>query len=284
MKNILIIGKNSYLANCFAKRLSQCGEYRFDMISARNGEWTKPDYSKYDSVVIFSGIVHRKEKKSDEKLYFSVNSELASKICEKAKSEGARQLVFMSTMSVYGKRICGIITAQTPENPDSLYGKSKLSGEKLVAAQSDNRFAVAIVRPPMVYGRKCTGNYARLSALVKKIPFFPYSENRRSMIYEENLSEFLRLLCESQSSGTFFPQNSEYVCTSDMVSEICLANGKKMHSFKIFNPIIRFLSKHIATFQKLFGTLCYEKEMSQVDFGDYNTVGFKESIKICEHG
>lgn len=284
MKNILIIGKNSYLANCFAKRLSHCGKYHFDMISARDNAWQNADYSVYDSVVIFSGIVHRKEKKSDEELYFSVNSELASKICAKAKENGVRQLVFMSTMSVYGKHICGIITAQTQENPDTLYGKSKLSGEKLVIAQQSENFAVAIVRPPMVYGKNCTGNYARLSALVKKMPIFPQIENRRSMIYEENLSEFLRLLCESQSGGVFFPQNSQYVCTSDMANEICLANGKKMHGVKAFNPIIRFLARYIATFQKLFGTLCYEKEMSQVDFGDYNTVDFKESIKICEHG
>ncbi|MBQ7132005.1 MAG: NAD-dependent epimerase/dehydratase family protein [Oscillospiraceae bacterium] len=283
MKNILIIGKNSYLAKCFARRLTQCGSYHFDMISARDEGWQKTDYSVYDSVVIFSGIVHRKEKKADSELYYSVNSELASAICEKAKIGGAKQLVFMSTMSVYGTS-SGIITSDTPENPDSLYGKSKLSGEKRVSAQGCDGFSVAIVRPPMVYGNGCSGNYARLSALVKKLPFFPQIENKRSMIYEENLSEFLRLLCESQKGGTYFPQNAEFVCTSKMAQRICLESDKKFRDTKIFNPLICLLAKYAATFEKLFGTLCYEKSMSQTDFGDYNIVGFEESIRICERG
>ncbi len=281
MKNILIIGKNSYLANCFAKRLDKCGNYKFDMISAKDDAWRKTDYSKYDSVVIFSGIVHRKENKSDEKLYYAVNSQLSCDICKTAKQSGAKQLVFLSTMSVFGK-LDGIITDKTPLLPNTLYGKSKLSGERAVLEQSDKNFNVAVVRPPMVYGKNCTGNYARLSSLVKKAPFFPQIENKRSMIYEENLSEFLRLLCESGAGGIYHPQNHEYVQTSEMARLICKNVDKKFKATRLFNIFVRLLSRFVPTFKKLFGTLCYEKTMSQTNFGNYNIVGFEESIIFSE--
>ena len=52
-----------------------------------------------------------------------------------------------------------------------------------------------------------------LSKLAKKLPVFPKMSNQRSMLYIENLCEFIRLLIKNNSHGTFYPQNKEYAST-----------------------------------------------------------------------
>ena len=68
----------------------------------------------------------------------------------------------------------------------------------------------------MVYGKSCKGNYQRLAKLAVKTPIFPDIENKRSMVYIDNLCEFVRLI-DDCGAGLYFPQNEEYVKTSDMV-------------------------------------------------------------------
>ncbi len=282
MKKILIIGKNSYLGKSFADHLKNHDlPYQVDMISAKSGEWENFDYSGYDSVVMFSGIAHRKEQKGDEQLYFATNADLAEKICKKAKQNGVKQFVYLSSMSVYGIST-GIITKNTLEKPTTYYGKSKLLGEKLIFAMQSDDFAVCAVRAPMVYGKNCTGNYKRLSALTKKLPFAPDFSNKRSMIYVQNLCEHLRILCENRFSGIFCPQNSEYICTTALISEIARCNGRSIKKTKLFNPLIKLLVGKVPTINKLFGSLVYEKSMSQIENCDYNIVGFEQSIALSE--
>src|SRR5699024_2685440 len=103
----------------------------------------------------------------------------------------------------------------------------------------------------MIYGKGCKGNYQRLAKLARITPIFPDVDNRRSMIYIDNLSEFIRLLIDECSNGLFCPQNSEYVSTSEMVKLIAEAHGKHMIMAKIFNPLLRLLNLGIVN--KVFG-------------------------------
>ena len=43
----------------------------------------------------------------------------------------------------------------------------------------------------MIYGKGSKGNYPVLAKLAKKFPVFPDVDNERSMLYIENLCEFL---------------------------------------------------------------------------------------------
>ena len=56
---------------------------------------------------------------------------------------------------------------------------------------------------------------------------FPDVDNARSMLYIENLCEFIRLIIDYEERGVFFPQNKEYVRTSEMVRLIAKAHGKR---------------------------------------------------------
>ena len=72
---------------------------------------------------------------------------------------------------------------------------------------------MAVLRPPMIYGKGCRGNYQSLRCLILKTPMFPRCGNERSMLYVGNLRRFMGRLLESGQGGLYFPQNREYVST-----------------------------------------------------------------------
>lgn len=170
---ILITGKDSYLGTSFEQYIKKESEgYQIDTIDVRNSNWEKVDFSGYDVVINVAGIVHRNPNKTDESLYYKVNRDLAIELATKAKNEGIKQFVQMSTMAVYGiegqiGRVVEI-DVNTSCKPRSAYGKSKLEADYQLLNLKDKDFKVSIVRPPMVYGPNCVGNYVLLSKLVKK--------------------------------------------------------------------------------------------------------------------
>ncbi|QWC22571.1 NAD-dependent epimerase/dehydratase family protein [Bacillus haikouensis] len=279
MKKILITGKKSYVGTSVKKWLEDySGEYLIDSISLRNESWKEIDYSNYDVVFHVAGIAHIKETEKNADLYYRVNRDLAYKTAEKAKNEGVKQFIFLSSMSVYGIQ-SGVIDKNSALNPQSNYGKSKLEAEGLISSLIDDQFKVAIIRPPMIYGKECKGNYVRLAKLAKKVPVFPNINNNRSMLYIDNLSEFVRLLIEDCTCGLFFPQNEKYICTSEMVKLIAEEHGKKIRMTNLFNPFIKVF--RTATLTKIFGDLVYEETMSRFK-ESYIVKTYKESLKETE--
>jgi UDP-glucose 4-epimerase len=275
MKNILITGKNSYIGTSLENWLMrEPDKYKVDTVDMKDGSWKEKDFSAYDVVFHVAGIAHIKETTDNQDLYYKVNRDLAYETAQKAKQDGVGQFIFLSSMSVYGIEN-GVIDKSTPLKPNSAYGKSKIEAEKLINNLEDNSFTVATLRPPMVYGKGCRGNYPRLVGLALKTPIFPNVDNKRSMIYIDNLSEFVKQLINNRSGGLFFPQNAEYVNTSEMVRLIAEAHGKKIVMTKLFNPLLRLLN--VSTVNKVFGDLVYDISMSDY-VSDYRVCGFKESI------
>ncbi|NMD70167.1 NAD-dependent epimerase/dehydratase family protein [Bacillus sp. DNRA2] len=279
MKKILITGKNSYVGKNLEKWLRNYPDrYSIDSISLRNDSWKQKDFSEYDVVFHVAAIAHIKETKENANLYFKVNRDLAYEVAQKAKFERVKQFIFLSSMSVYGIET-GVIDKDSPLNPKSNYGKSKLEAEKLIINLEDCFFKVAILRPPMIYGKGCKGNYTKLAKLALKTPIFPEIDNKRSMIYIDNLSGFVKCVVDNCGSGFFFPQNNEYVNTSNMVELIAWTHEKKILVTKLLNPII-FLMKRNETVNKVFGSLVYEKNLSK--FEGLEQISLVESIKLTE--
>ncbi|MCM2590888.1 NAD-dependent epimerase/dehydratase family protein [Rossellomorea marisflavi] len=282
MKKILITGKNSYVGTSFLNWMENFPDrYNINSLSLRNDSWKKDDFFIYDVVVHVAGLAHIKETKDNVHLYYSVNRDLAYEVAKKAKSEGVKQFIFLSSMSVYGIK-SGIIDQTSPLKPKNHYGKSKLEAENLIMKLEDNSFSVVILRPPMIYGKGCKGNYKKLAHIARTSPFFPEFNNIRSMIYIDNLSKYVKRIIDNQGRGLYFPQNNEFVKTSRMVELIAKENGKKIVTTKIFNPILNLFMKH-EILGKVFGSLTYDNALSKKNntkFEDF--VDFEESIRLTE--
>jgi nucleoside-diphosphate-sugar epimerase len=278
MKKILITGANSYIGTSFEKWVGQWPDrYLVDTVDMKDGSWKEKSFRGYDVVFHVAGIAHIKETKENQDLYYKVNRDLAYETAKKAKADGVKQFVFLSSMSVYGIET-GVISKETPLKPKSAYGKSKVEAEELIKSLESDSFKIATLRPPMVYGKGCRGNYQRLAKLAVKTPIFPDIDNKRSMIYIDNLCEFVRLLIDDCTTGLFFPQNKEYVKTSEMVRLIAEVHGKRIRMTKLFNPLFNLLG--IGIINKVFGELAYKETLSL--YPKYKPISFERSIKITE--
>ncbi len=283
MKKLLITGSNSYIGTSVEKwLLRQPEDYAVETLDMENPDWKQSDFSLFDTVFHVAGIVHVSSDASMKNLYSRVNRDLAVEVAKQAQEAGVKHFIFMSTMAVYGENhLAQAITYDTKPNPQTLYGTTKYEAEELLLPMSKGNFRIAIVRAPMVYGKDAKGNYSRLSKLAGKSPLFPLIENQRSMIHIDNLSEFIRLLIDHEQEGLFFPQNKDYVSTSEMVRTIAQISGKKIGVTKKINWLFKgFLPRGL--YQKVFGDLVFDKSMSQYDFGNYQIRGFRESIELSE--
>ncbi|MDN5372935.1 MAG: hypothetical protein PWR19_1981 [Carnobacterium sp.] len=287
LTRILISGKNSYIGQAAATWLKQWPNlYAVDFIGTRNNEWQEISFAGYDVVLHVAGIAHQDTKADQEALYYSVNRDLTIAIAEKAKNDGVKQFIFLSSMIVYGASSNfnedKIITKETVPMPVNFYGKSKLQAEEGILKMQTEKFNVAVIRPPMIYGKNSKGNYPIMAKFAKKLPLFPDIKNRRSMLYIDNLTEFIRLIIKNNEQGIYFPQNAEYVTTSNMVKVISDSANKKIILTKIFNPIIGLLGRKITLINKIFGNSAYDLSMS-IYKENYRVSDFKESIRLSEN-
>ena len=281
MKRVLITGAGSYVGTRVQQWLQPFPDkFVVDAVDTVADNWRKADFSKYDVVYNVAGIAHVKAAQGEAPLYYAVNKDMVITIAEAAKAAGVRHFIHMSSMIVY-KEVKTLEGKQIHRNsepaPDGFYGDSKLQGEIGIRALADERFKVCILRPPMIYGPGCKGNFPRLVWLARKTPFFPAWHNQRSMLYIDNLCEFVKQVILHELDGICFPQNSEYADTVEIIRYYSKAFGRKVWITKFFNPIIRLLGNHVRSLGKMFSNSTYDMEMSKYPF-DYQVVSLEDSF------
>lgn len=295
---VLIIGKGSYIGESFKIYADKnyTTNFEIDEVDTINPDWKDMDFSVYDIVYHVAGIAHADVGNVSNEVkekYYNINTDLAIEVAKKAKNEGVKEFIFMSSMIVYGDSApygtTKIIDKNTIPCPANFYGDSKLQADVAVRELADDNFKVIVLRPPMIYGKGSKGNYPLLAKLAKTFPVFPNIENQRSMLYIDNLCEFLcqiMLVDIKQNATVLIPQNSEWTKTSDMVKEIVKVSNKKTIVTKLFNPCIyiahKIPGKINGLVDKAFGNNCYDLKMSNYEGLNYQAVMLGESIKRTE--
>ena len=282
MTKVLITGAGSYVGESVRRYiLSTSSDFEIDAVDTMNDAWKEADFSKYDVVYHVAGIAHVNADPKMEALYYKVNRDLTVEVARAAKAAGVKQFIFMSSQIVFHESQSlksEVLTADTKENPNGFYGDSKLQAEKGLHELECDAFKVCILRPPMIYGPNSKGNFPRLVKLAQKTPLFPAWHNKRSMLYIDNLAEFVKQAILLELSGTFYPQNRELADTVEIIRYFAKANGHKVWITRLLNPFVWLGSFILQPLNKMFATYYYDPEMSKVDF-DYQLVSFEESLK-----
>lgn len=282
MTNILITGANSFVGTSVEQWLSAWPDiYNVDTVDTMNNAWKQADFTKYDIVFHVAGIAHVDPKPEMAPLYYKVNRDLTSEIAKYAKEHGVKQFIFMSSMIVYhaSKSLKGtIITKDTKPDPNDFYGDSKLQAENELNKLSSIDFKVAILRPCMIYGSTGKGNFQRLARLALKTPIFPAWHNKRSMLYIDNLCEFVKQTIDRQLSGTFHLQNREFADTVEIVKHYAKANNHGLWCSRLFNPMVWLGSFVLKPLCKMFANQYYDPELTTFDF-EYQIIPFNESLE-----
>lgn len=282
MKTILITGANSFIGTSVEQwLLRNATEYKIDTIDTKNNAWKKADFTKYDVVFHVAGIAHVNPKPKLAPLYYKVNRDLTIEIAKHAKKSGVKLFVFMSSQIVYhtSKSLNGnIISKNTKPNPNDFYGDSKWQAEKGLNELVSKDFKVANLRPCMIYGTNGKGNFQRLIRLALKTPIYPLWHNKRSMLYIDNLCEFVKQVIDRNLTGTFHLQNKEYADTVEIVRYFAKTYNHSLWCTRLFNPLVWVGSFVSTSLCKMFADQYYEQDITTYDF-DYQLVSFKESLK-----
>ena len=290
MKKILITGAGSFIGTSFEKYIESHknhAEYDISVLDTMtpSDAW---NFAGFDVVFHVAGIAHAdvgKVSEEGKELYRKVNTELAIETAKKAKAAGVGQFIFMSSAIVYGASSPigkeKIITKDTKPEPENFYGESKLNAETGLLELAADDFRVVILRPPMIYGPGCKGNYNSLRKFALKFPVFPKVANERSMLYIDNLCEFIRLMIDNDESGIFHPANKELSNTSEMVKMIAEAHGKKKALMGGLTWLLKILSHFTGLVNKAFGNLTYAEELTEYK-ENYRVYSLAESIRITE--
>lgn len=320
-KNVLIVGKNSYIGDSFVNYAKQhySDNFTFTVVDTLPGEdgfseldkLSVEQLSGFDIVYHLAGIAHADVGNVDDatkEKYYKVNTDLAvatAKRYKEALSVAGREglFVFMSSMIVYGDSAPygkeKIVDRNTTPTPANFYGDSKWQADKGIRSLADATMNVAIIRPPMIYGKGSKGNYPTLAKLAKKLPIFPDISNSRSMLYVGNLCEFLSQMFLSnvdaaesnEGSGTpkaliFMPQNSTYTKTADMVKMIADTVGHHISVVRGLNPAVvladKVPGKISGLVDKAFGNNCYDQKLSEYSGLDYQKYTLEQSISLTE--
>jgi nucleoside-diphosphate-sugar epimerase len=275
MKKILITGANSYVGSNVEKWLmKEPDKYYVQTLDMKDSNWKEFDFSKFDVVFHVAGIAHINESKKNKHLYYEINRDLAFKVAKLSKKNNIKHFIFMSSMSVYGQDE-GEINAFTNIKPKSHYGLSKYEAEKKITFLEDNDFLVTIVRPPMIYGPFCKGNYNSLRRFVLKSFIFPNIKNVRSFIYIDNFSWFIKQIVDQSINGLFHPYNSINVSTTDLVKTIAKYNKHKIYTKISLTFILKFIP--LKKVRKISNNLYYNFPKDKVDY-----LNFDETIKLSE--
>ncbi|MGM9691862.1 MAG: NAD-dependent epimerase/dehydratase family protein [Alloprevotella sp.] len=283
MKKILITGAGSYVGESVRTYLlnTDPGQFEIDAVDTMNDAWKQADFTRYDVVFHVAGIAHVNADPKMEPLYYKVNRDLTIDVARVAKAAGVKQFVFMSSQIVFHESQSlktEVLTAETQPNPNGFYGDSKLQAENGLHELECDSFKVCILRPPMIYGPNSKGNFPRLAKLATKTSIFPCWHNKRSMLYIDNLAEFVKQAVLRGLSGTFYPQNGELADTVEIIRFFAQAANHGIWITRLLNPFVWLGSFFVQPLNKMFATYYYDPRMSKYDF-EYQVVGFEESLK-----
>ena len=264
-KEILVTGSNGYIGYNFIQKYSN--KYFFNVVSLSANDI--PDMSKTNTVLHLSALVHQ-TKVLPEKNYFDINTVQTVNLAKKAKKYGVEHFIFYSTIRVYGphgsfNEEINILNEISECKPEDAYGKSKLLAEKEILMLADNQFKVTVIRPPIVYGKNCKGNFERLRNLVKLFPILPfnYTNNKRSIVSIENLLSFTELVIDKQVTGILIPQNKNQYSIKQLTKMISKDLNKKVILFRFPRPLFSFLIKiKPKSMQSLYGTLIFDSNIT----------------------
>ncbi|RRD27114.1 NAD-dependent epimerase/dehydratase family protein [Fusobacterium canifelinum] len=282
---LMITGASGFIGSNFIEKYKD--EYNIIPIDLLKISPEELNFNGVDCVLHLAALVHQMKEIAREK-YFEVNTELTRRVAESAKKNGVKHFVFFSTVKVYGydgdlKNHNYVLNEFSECNPKGdPYGESKLEAEKILKKMETENFIVAIIRPPMVYGKGVKGNMENLIKLIKFSPILPfkYDKNKRSLVNIDNLLYLTYLVINKQAKGIFLPLDDKNLSLQEIFEGIEEALGIKRINIKLFQPIFWVLTKIKPIIMlRLYGSLQFNNEQTKREIDYQPKITYKKGVK-----
>ena len=283
MKKLLITGSNGFVGNYFINKYKN--KYDIKTFSFLKNDINTLDCSDIDVVFHLSALVHQMGGVSYEE-YERVNVIQTLQLAKKAKENGVKQFVFMSTVKVYGEETDSKYSENSICNPEDDYGKSKLKAEQELQKLENENFKISIIRTPIVYGYGVKANIKSLINLVNKVPLLPFGKikNKRSMVYIGNLCHLVDEVITQQKSEIFLASDDQPLSTSRLIELMAKNLDKKVYLVKIpfFESLLKILKPSFH--KRLYGSLEVDNTITKEKLNLQNPYSVEEGIKLMING
>lgn len=181
-----------------------------------------------DYVIHLAALAHQIGAKGEGRLdeFMRINADGTRRLAEAiAVSRTVSRLVFTSSIGAVKSIADETITAATPCEPQSDYGRSKRVAELVIEeVLRETRADWCIIRPTLVYGPGNPGNMARLLKLVNRGMPLPFGaiRNQRSLVFVGNLADALVhcAINPGASRQTFLISDGENVSTGELTCRL----------------------------------------------------------------
>lgn len=197
-----------------------------------------------DAIVHLAGKAHDTKNRSEEQVYFDVNTGLTQKIFDYYLQSDARTFIFFSSVKAAADSVPGdVLTEEVVPAPVGPYGESKIRAEEYILSKLSvlssqlSEKKVFILRPCMIHGPGNKGNLNLLYSVVKKGIPWPLGayENRRSFCSIENISYVVEQLIvkENIESGIYHVGDDEPLSTNELIKLIGESVGRRSHIWQL---------------------------------------------------
>jgi nucleoside-diphosphate-sugar epimerase len=281
--NILMTGSSGFIGNYFIKKYKNI--YNFKYFSFRKDNFNDLILQDINTIIHLSALVHQMGGASKEE-YEEINVTQTLKLAKKAKVNGVKQFIFMSTVKVYGEETDLSYREKSDCIPQDEYGKSKLKAELELQKLADDDFKVSIVRTPIVYGYGVKANINNLIKLVQKMPILPFADtqNKRSMVYIGNLCCLVNELIIQEKEGIFLACDDQPISTYNLIQLIANELDKKVYLIKIpfFESLLKFVKPSFH--KRLYESLEVDNSFTKQQLNFKNKYTTEEGIKFMIKG
>lgn len=203
-KNLIIeLYKRRYNIRCLVRKesdISQLKKFNCEFVygDLLDTDSLKKAVNNVDYIFHLAGQTKRTTKEQ----YFKINSEGARNLAEAClTNKKIKKIVFISSIAATGPSKDGKkLNENSFCNPVDNYGRSKLSGERILLKYKE-KLPITLLRPPMVYGPH-EKNILKFFKLAKKgiWPIFGNSKTLISPIYIDDLINGLIFCAESNKT------------------------------------------------------------------------------------
>ncbi|WP_299768075.1 NAD-dependent epimerase/dehydratase family protein [uncultured Pseudoteredinibacter sp.] len=224
---------------------------QYQVIDDWSGKHLSATINTGDSIVHLAGRAHQGHKCPGEEARLQEQSHLtlSQKLAKAAKAKGAKRFIYISSAKVFAENSEGHAQAFTQAiepKPEDPYSRAKWNTEQWLEEYCTRHgLELIILRPGLIYDRHAKGNIAKLQALVNSGLPLPFAglNKRRDMISLVNLCHLIGhcISCPTPARHTFVAADGASLSTSELITLLAIAEGKKARLFRLPNWLLKLL-------------------------------------------
>lgn len=181
-----------------------------------------------------------------EKEYWDVNVRSIPALMDRSRAGGVQRFIHISSVGVYGKLLECPAGEETRCQPQSIYGRTKLEGErKTLEIHRQTGFPVVVLRPAWVYGPGCPRTMKLFRALKKgRFVMIGSGGNLRHPVFIHDFISACKLALNSSDAvgQVMIIAGPKAMTTRELVDEFCRALDLPRPKVRVPYPIGRFMA------------------------------------------